>query len=81
MKTTLNIKSKEKPVEIDDFTSESFVYVHSNITESEEIDPVFETKSMIYIYDETEYTTAEWYRHSIKLLNERVSELEKLIKK
>lgn len=64
MKTITNIRSNTKPIELDDFSSNSFVYVRSNIEETIEIDPVFNTENTIYTYDEVEYTLAEWTKIS-----------------
>lgn len=60
MKITVGIKSTVKPAEIDDTSSTTVVYVHSNINEIIEIDPVFNVETTVYEYDEIEYTLAEW---------------------
>lgn len=60
MKTIINVKSQTKPIEIDDYTSGTTVFVRSNIKESTEIDPVFKTENIVYTYDETQYTYPEW---------------------
>ncbi len=60
MKTIINVKSQTKPIEIDDYTSGTTVFVRSNIKESTEIDPVFKTENTVYTYDETQYTYPEW---------------------
>ena len=60
MKTITNVKSQTKPLEIDDYTSSTTVFVRSNIKESTETDPVFGTESTVYTYDEVQYTYPEW---------------------
>lgn len=60
MKTITNVKSQTKPLEIDDYTSSTTVFVRSNIKESTETDPVFGTESKVYTYDEVQYTYPEW---------------------
>ena len=60
MKTLTNVKSQTKPIEIDDYTSSTTVFVRSNIKESTEPDPVFGTESTVYTYDEVQYTYPEW---------------------
>lgn len=71
------IKSKNKPIEIDDNSSETTVYVRHNIEKITEEDPVFKTKEEIYIYDETQYSFAEWYRTTRKEIDDRLTKLEK----
>ena len=60
MKTINNVKSQTKPIEIDDYSSKTTVFVRSNIKESVEIDPIFKTETKVYTYDETQYTYPEW---------------------
>lgn len=55
-----NVKSQTKPISIDDYTSSTTVFVRQNIKEIEEIDPVFNTKNTVYVYDEYQYTFPEW---------------------
>ena len=74
MKTTTGIKSVIRPVEIDDFNSKDCIYVRSNIEEITEMDPVFNTQTTMFKYDETEYSLVEW----TKLCNESLrKEIEK----
>lgn len=60
MKLLLGVKSQSKPVEVDDYSSETTVFVRENIQEIIEIDPVFKTEIAIYTYDEKQYTFPEW---------------------
>lgn len=60
MKTLTNVKSQTKPIEIDDYTSSTTVFVRSNIKESTETDPIFGTEATVYTYDEVQYTYPEW---------------------
>ena len=78
MNIKTNIKSKVKPLEIDDNNNE-FVYVRSNITELVEKDPVFGTEYPLYVYDETEYTLPEWNKSAIKNINDKMEEMNKTI--
>ena len=78
MNIKTNIKSKIKPLEIDD-TNNEFVYVRSNITEIVEKDPVFGSEHLLYVYDETEYTLPEWNRSVIKSINVKMEEMNKTI--
>lgn len=61
MKTLTNIKTQTKPEEGVDY-SETAVTVIYNIREEKEIDPVFKTETVSYIYDMDEYTVNEWNR-------------------
>lgn len=74
MKALFDIKSKNYPLEIDEESSDTLVYVRSNIRELTESDPVFNTESKYFIYDEIQYTIAEWNRISHKKLREELKE-------
>lgn len=60
MKTIKGVKSSTKPIEVDDYSSNTTVFVRNNIEEKLEIDPVFYNEVVVYTYDETQYTHAEW---------------------
>lgn len=60
MKTIKDVKSQSKPDEIDDYSSQTTVFVRSNIKEVDELDPVFKTTRKIFIYDEIQYSYPEW---------------------
>lgn len=72
MKTTTGIKSNIKPVEIDDYSNATSIYVRSNIEEIVEIDPIFDTETTIYKYDEIEYTLAEWNKLCNEVLHKEI---------
>ena len=81
-----NINSTTRPVEIDD-TKDNMVYVRSNIVESVEVDPVFNTEYTIYTYDEIHYSLPEWNKLNIETLkleqnkiNEKISEILDILK-
>ena len=60
MKTIKGVKSQSKPIEIDDYSSPTTVFVRVNIQELDEIDPVFKTTRKVFTYDEIQYTYPEW---------------------
>ena len=60
MKLLTGVESLTKPVEIDDSSSSTTVFVRYNIEEQTKVDPVFKTESVVYVYDEKQYTFAEW---------------------
>lgn len=60
MKTIKNVKSKNRPVDIDDYSSPTTIFVHKNIREVVEMDPVFKTETTVFIYDEEQYQLHEW---------------------
>lgn len=60
MKTIKGVKSQSKPIEIDDYSSPTTVFVRVNIQELDEVDPVFKTTRKVFIYDEIQYTYPEW---------------------
>lgn len=68
MKEFKNVKSQSKPVEIDDFSCNTIVFVRSNIKEVIEVDPVFKTEQKVYVYDETQYSYQEWYKLTLETL-------------
>lgn len=70
MKTITNIKSTNRPEELDDHSSETIIFVRRNIKEVVEKDPVFNTEIVSYTYDEDQYSTKEWF-------NKRIDELQK----
>lgn len=72
MKTTLGIKSAIRPIEVDDHSSETSIYVHSNIEEIKEVDPVFNTEVTVYKYDEVEYTLTEWAKFCNEILHREI---------
>lgn len=55
-----NVKSQTRPIEIDDTSSSTTVFVRKNIKKIKEIDPVFKTENTVYVYDEYQYTFQEW---------------------
>lgn len=73
------IKSITKPIEIDDTSSDTTVYVRYNIKKRIEGDPVFCTDQEVYIYDEKQYSFAEWYSITRKETNDRLLKLEKTL--
>lgn len=75
----LGVKSINKPIEIDDTSSDTTVYVRHNIRKITEEDPVFFTEQEIYIYDEKQYSFAEWYSITRKETNDRLLKLEKTL--
>lgn len=75
MKTITGIKSTVKPIEIDDTSSTTSVYVRSNIKEIIETDPVFGTKNVVYEYDEVEYSIIEWHNLFSKLIHNEIDEI------
>ena len=60
MKTIKGVKSQSKPIEIDDYSSPTTVFVRVNIQELDEVDPVFKTIRKVFTYDEIQYTYPEW---------------------
>lgn len=60
MKTIKGVKSQSKPIEIDDYSSPTTVFVRVNIQELDEVDPVFKTTRKVFTYDEIQYTYPEW---------------------
>ena len=80
MKEVKGIKSLTRPIEIDDISSETTVYMRYNIREEVEIDPVFKTENIVFVYDETQYTIAEWYRLCINEANAKIKNLENVVK-
>ena len=81
MKVLYAVKSNVKPVEVDDFSSDTTVFERKNITESKFVDPVFHTEETFYVYDEYQYSVTEWDRIIIKQLINRVEYLEGQVKK
>lgn len=80
MKEVTGIKSNIKPEEIDDTSSDTTVFMRYNIEEITETDPVFGTEETVYVYDETQYTLAEWYRIRISELNAEINNLKETMK-
>ena len=80
MLEVFNVKSKNKPVEIDDTSSPNNVYVRHNIKKIVEVDPVFKTEDESYIYDEIVYSWPEWYKINMEKTDDRISKLEEIIK-
>jgi hypothetical protein len=81
MKELTNIKSETRPAEIDDFSSETTVYLRYNIEESIEVDPIFNTEKPVYTYNETQYSFAEWYRINNQQMKAKMDHLEEYLKK
>lgn len=75
MKEIKNVKSQIKPVDM--IETDTGVFIHTNIREEVEEDPVFKTTETIYVYDETQYTYQEWYAITIKELKEEIEVLKK----
>ena len=73
-----NVKSNIEPIEIDDSRSD-VIYVRSNIVKIKDIDPVFGTESIIYTYDEAEYTLPEWNRITNNILKKEIDNIYKII--
>lgn len=74
MKITENVRSKTYPIEVDT-SNESAVYVRTDIKESVEVDPVFNTESTVYTYTEIEYTWNEWFNSNMKKMETKVDSL------
>ena len=74
MKKVTHIKSTVMP-ELEEYVG-NMVYVRTNITKSIEVDPVFNTESEIWIYDEIEYTLGEWHKITKENLEIRIKILE-----
>ena len=79
MKLLSGVKSQTKPIEIDDFSSQTTVFVRNNIKETIEIDPVFNTESIIYTYDERQYTFPEWNKITTDKLKQNEKALQEQI--
>lgn len=79
MKLIEGIKSTTRPEEIDTHSSETTVFVRSNIKEEVEIDPIFNTKHIVYTYDETQYTVLEWTSMKLNELFTKIEEINKII--
>lgn len=60
MKIVKDVKSDTMPVEIDDYSSNTTVFVRKNINKNKIIDPIFKTETISYTYDEIQYTFQEW---------------------
>ena len=73
-----SVKSNIEPIEIDDSRSD-VIYVRSNIVKIKDIDPVFGTESIIYTYDEAEYTLPEWNRITNNILKKEIDNIYKII--
>lgn len=80
MKEFKGIKSLSRPAEIDNTSSDTTVYMRYNIREEVEVDPVFQTIRTVFIYDESQYTLAEWYRLCINEANAKIENLEYTVK-
>lgn len=82
MKEIKNVRSESYPVEVDDYSNGTTIFIRTNIKEEIEEDPVFKTSKKVYVYDETQYTHQEWCTMTIKLLKEDIvslrSEIDKL---
>ena len=77
MKTIKGVKSQSKPIEIDDYSSPTTVFVRVNIQELDEVDPVFKTTRKVFTYDEIQYTYPEWNKlitDNIKVEGEAIQE-------
>lgn len=70
---TIEAKSQTKPIEIEEL--DDIVYIRSNIKKYTELDPVFGTEFIIYRYEETQYTSEEWNRKNIEVLQFAICEL------
>lgn len=77
MITRKGVKSATTPVEI--FYTTKNVYVRSNIEKVNHIDPVFNNATVLYKYDEDEYTVEEWNSLNIKKLEDKIEVLEKTV--
>ena len=55
-------ESRERPVEIDDTSSPTTVYVNENVVETERIDEMTGKISTVYRYDVRLYSREEWER-------------------
>ena len=53
-------ESRERPVEIDDTSSPTTVYVNENVVETERIDEMTGKISTVYRYDVRLYSREEW---------------------
>lgn len=80
MREVKDVKSLTKPDYIDDTSSDTTVYMRYNIREIEETDPVFNTTKTTYVYDETQYTFAEWYKICMTETKGRIENLENIVK-
>ena len=78
MNVIKNVMSQTKPEDIEE--KDSMVFVHSNIREMVEEDPVFKTSKKVYVYDEVQYTYQGWYALTIKEMKQEIEELKQEIK-
>ena len=78
MNVIKNVMSQTKPEDIEE--KDSMVFVHNNIREIVEEDPVFKTSKKVYVYDEVQYTYQEWYALTIKEMKQEIEELKQEIK-
>lgn len=73
MKKIEGVVSKNEPNEIDVSSSDTKVYVRTNIVEITQTDPIFETKEVFYRYDEIQYTVSEWCQINLDNINNKIS--------
>ena len=66
-------ESRERPVEVDETSSPTTVYVNENVVESERIDEMTGKISTVYRYDVRLYSRDEWER--LQMAN-RIIDLE-----
>ena len=78
MNVIKNVMSQTKPEDIEE--KDSMVFVHNNIREIVEEDPVFKTSKKVYVYDEVQYIYQEWYALTIKEMKQEIEELKQEIK-
>lgn len=67
--------SRNEPKEIDVSSSDTKVYVRTNITKITQTDPIFKTEEVFYKYDEIQYTVSEWCKINLNNINNTINEL------
>lgn len=77
MKEFKDVRSQTRPEDVEE--RDSMVFVHTNIREVVEEDPVFKTSKKVYVYDEIQYTYQEWYALTIKEMKQEIEELKREI--
>lgn len=79
MKLIKDVVSTSRPLDIDDTSSNTTIYVRENIREEIKIDPIFDTETILYIYDEKQFTTEEWYKIVSREFQEKDSNMQEQI--
>ena len=74
MKEFKDVRSQTKPEDVEE--KDSMVFVHDNIREIIEEDPVFKTTEQVYVYDEIQYTYQEWYALTTREMKQEIKNLK-----